>query len=267
MPLAIRISAEASALGRPVMIAGAAVGGELAVARERLHEEERDDVDDERDEDQHHRARVVVVVAVAAAAEQEAELDDVGGDRGEEAASVITSTSRLPTWVSSWAMTPSSSAGESSSMIPVVAHTVADFGQRPSANAFGMRCRRPRPSAWAGRPGRRGARSSRAAPAPPAGVTSRRAHGAQRELVAAEQLHGGEAAGDDRDGDAVGAAREQRADEHDVEQRRGGRRRRPSGPGVRCPCRMWKSEPCVLTKYKRSVRRSLKVRGRLGSGA
>src|SRR5215207_2307227 len=48
----------------------AAVRRELAVARERLHEE----------------ARVVVVVAVArAAAEEEAELDDVGGERGEEA--------------------------------------------------------------------------------------------------------------------------------------------------------------------------------------
>src|SRR5215213_7136293 len=54
---------------------GAAVGRELAVARQRLHEEERDDVDRERDEEQHHEARVVVVVAVApAAAEEEAEL-------------------------------------------------------------------------------------------------------------------------------------------------------------------------------------------------
>ena len=54
-------------------------------------------------------------------------------------ASVITSTSRLATCVSSCAITPSSSAGLSSSMIPVVAHTVADFGERPSANAFGIR--------------------------------------------------------------------------------------------------------------------------------
>ena len=54
-------------------------------------------------------------------------------------ASVITSTSRLATWVSSCAITPSSSAGESSSMIPVVAHTVAYFGERPIANAFGIR--------------------------------------------------------------------------------------------------------------------------------
>src|SRR5215217_2416139 len=64
----------------------AAVRRELAVARERLHEEERDHVDDHRDEEQHEEARIVVVVAVArAAAEEEAELDDVGGERGEEA--------------------------------------------------------------------------------------------------------------------------------------------------------------------------------------
>ena len=36
-------------------------------------------------------------------------------------------------------MTPSSSAGESSSMIPVVAHTVAILGERPSAKALGIR--------------------------------------------------------------------------------------------------------------------------------
>ena len=53
-------------------------------------------------------------------------------------ASVITITSRLATWVSSCAITPSSSAGESSSMMPVVAHTVAFLGERPSANAFGI---------------------------------------------------------------------------------------------------------------------------------
>ena len=53
-------------------------------------------------------------------------------------ASVITSTSRFWTCVSSCAITPSSSAGESSSMMPVVAHTVADFGERPSAKAFGI---------------------------------------------------------------------------------------------------------------------------------
>ena len=53
-------------------------------------------------------------------------------------ATVMTSTSRFWTCVSSWAMTPSSSAGVSRSMIPVVAQTVADLGERPIANAFGM---------------------------------------------------------------------------------------------------------------------------------
>src|SRR3954454_13222950 len=53
-------------------------------------------------------------------------------------ASVMTSTSRLMTCVSSWARTPSSSAGDRSSMIPVVAQTVADFCERPIANAFGI---------------------------------------------------------------------------------------------------------------------------------
>ena len=50
----------------------------------------------------------------------------------------MTITSRLATWVSSWAMTPSSSAGLSSSMMPVVAQTVAFLGERPSANALGI---------------------------------------------------------------------------------------------------------------------------------
>ena len=51
---------------------------------------------------------------------------------------VMITTSRLTMWVSSWAMTPSSSAGESSSMMPVVAQTVAFFCERPIANALGI---------------------------------------------------------------------------------------------------------------------------------
>ena len=47
-------------------------------------------------------------------------------------------TSRLMMWVSSWAMTPSSSAGESSSRMPVVAHTAAAFFERPTAKALGI---------------------------------------------------------------------------------------------------------------------------------
>ena len=81
---------------------------------------------------------------------------------------VMISTSRFFTCVSSCAITPSSSAGESVFMIPVVAHTVALFCERPIANAFGtvgvghgdLRLR-------AGRPGCRAARSSRGARAPP----------------------------------------------------------------------------------------------------
>ena len=53
-------------------------------------------------------------------------------------AMVMIATSRLAMWVSSWAMTPSSSAGESSSMIPVVAQTVECFCERPIAKALGI---------------------------------------------------------------------------------------------------------------------------------
>jgi hypothetical protein len=53
-------------------------------------------------------------------------------------ASVMIITSRLITCVSSWASTPSSSAGDSNSMIPVVQHTVALFCERPMANALGI---------------------------------------------------------------------------------------------------------------------------------
>ena len=52
-------------------------------------------------------------------------------------ATVMISTSRFLMWASSWAITPSSSAGESVFMMPVVAHTVAFFWDRPSANALG----------------------------------------------------------------------------------------------------------------------------------
>ena len=53
-------------------------------------------------------------------------------------ASVMIITSRLMMCVSSCARTPSSSAGDSSSMIPVVTQTVADFCERPIANALGI---------------------------------------------------------------------------------------------------------------------------------
>src|SRR5215208_67074 len=51
----------------------------------------------------------------------------------------MTITSRLATWVSSCASTPSSSAGLSRERMPVVTATVAFLGERPRAKAFGWR--------------------------------------------------------------------------------------------------------------------------------
>ncbi len=50
---------------------------------------------------------------------------------------VMTSTSRLRTWLSSWATTPSSSEGGRRCMIPVVTHTTAPLRERPRAKALG----------------------------------------------------------------------------------------------------------------------------------
>jgi hypothetical protein len=62
----------------------------------------------------------------------------IDASEAKKLASVITATSRLMMWVSSWAMTPSSSAGESSSRMPVVTHTAAALRDRPIANALGI---------------------------------------------------------------------------------------------------------------------------------
>ena len=62
----------------------------------------------------------------------------IDASEAKNAASVMTITSRLAMWVSSWAITPSSSAGESSSRMPVVAHTAAAFFERPRAKALGI---------------------------------------------------------------------------------------------------------------------------------
>ena len=51
---------------------------------------------------------------------------------------VISITSRLRMWVSSWASTASSSDGLSRRSSPVVAQTVAVLGERPTANALGI---------------------------------------------------------------------------------------------------------------------------------
>ena len=73
-------------------------------------------------------------------------------------------------------------------MIPVVAHTVADFGERPSANAFGIRVSA---TATFGL-GRSACTHRRSIIACSSGACCGRdlagAHRAQRELVGAEEL-------------------------------------------------------------------------------
>ncbi len=53
-------------------------------------------------------------------------------------AMVISITSRLRMWVSSWASTASSSGGLSRRNRPVVTQTVAVLGERPTAKALGI---------------------------------------------------------------------------------------------------------------------------------
>ena len=116
----------------------------------------------------------------------------------KNAASVITITSRLATWVSSWAMTPSSSAGVSSSMMPVVAQTVAFLGERPSANAFGIDVLATATFGF-GRSACTHRRSIIACSCGAScGVTTRRAHRGSASLSDAKRLQRGEAAGDQR---------------------------------------------------------------------
>ena len=133
-------------------------------------------------------------------------------------AMVMISTSRFFTWASSWAMTPSSSAGESVFMIPVVAHTVAllrraahgeGVGHGVSATAIfglGRSAWMQRRSIIACRPGRLLGRDLLGA------------HRGQRELVREEQLQQRQAADDHDHDDRAGAGGEQRADEGHVQQ-------------------------------------------------
>ena len=111
-------------------------------------------------------------------------------------------------------------------MIPVVAQTVAFFGERPIANAFGMRVSATATLGF----GRSACTHSRSIIAcssgASCGVTSRAPMARRASLSEREELEQREAAGDERHGDAVGAGGEQRDDEHDVERARGGRRAR-----------------------------------------
>ena len=106
-------------------------------------------------------------------------------------------------------------------MMPVVAQTVADLGERPSANAFGI-------AVWATATfgfGRSACTHRRSIIACSCGACSgrdhARAHRGERQLVGGEQVQRGEAAGDDRHGDAVDARAEQGDDEDDIEGRGG----------------------------------------------
>ena len=126
--------------GAPGEHGRAAVGGELAVARERAQQQEGDRVDEPprraprtrcppplrccgRSRRRRRRSANWAISAASVA---------------KKLASVITITSRLITCVSSCAITPSSSAVSSSSRIPRVAQTVVDFCERPIAKALGI---------------------------------------------------------------------------------------------------------------------------------
>ena len=129
MPLEIRVQRRGERARAAGDQRGAAVGRELAVARERLHEEERDR--------RRRRSRRGRAPSRSGCRRRRRGRRRTGSRTARcrrrswrrTPASVITSTSRLATCVSSCAITPSSSAGESSSMIPVVAQTVAVLGR------------------------------------------------------------------------------------------------------------------------------------------
>ena len=108
-------------------------------------------------------------------------------------------TSRFLTCASSCAMTPSSSAGESRFMIPVVAQTVALFCERPSAKALGI----VRLGDGDLRLGQVGLDAEALDHRVQLGRLLRRdlarAHRVQRELVGREQLKQREAAADQQD--------------------------------------------------------------------
>ena len=133
-------------------------------------------------------------------------------------ATVMISTSRFLMCDSSWAITPSSSAGESVFMIPVVAHTVAFFWDRPSAKALGTRCVGDRDL-------RLGQVGLDAEPVDH-GVQARGllgrdllgAHRGQRQLVRGEQLEQRQAADEHGHHGRADAGRQQRAGEGDVQQ-------------------------------------------------
>ena len=141
----------------------------------------------------------------------------IDASEAKKPASVMTITSRLAMWVSSWAMTPSSSAGESSSMMPVVAQTVAAFFERPRANALGIvefttSMRGLGRSAWMHRRSIIACSSGASC-----GETSWAPIERSASLSEVKNCSEQQAAGDDQDRDPAGAGGEEHADEHDVD--------------------------------------------------
>ena len=115
-------------------------------------------------------------------------------------------------------MTPSSSAGESSSMIPVVAQTVAFFGERPIAKAFGIGV-----SATATRGFGRSAWTHRrsiiaCSSGASCGVTSRAPIARSASLSEANSCSASRPPAIRATRSRAGAGREQHADEHGVDE-------------------------------------------------
>ena len=104
-------------------------------------------------------------------------------------------------------------------MIPVVAHTVADLGERPSANAFGMRVSATATfgfgrSAWMHRRSIIACSSGASA-----GVTSRAPMARSASLSEPNSWNSAQPAGDaSRSITPFAPEREQRHDEHDVDE-------------------------------------------------
>ena len=196
---------------------GAAVGRELAVAREGEHQEEGDRC--------RRRTRRAGPRGSSGCRrrppppKKKPNCRMIAASSAKKLAMVMISTSRFFTCVSSWAITPSSSLGESTLMIPVVAQTVALFWRAPARE----RVRHVGVGHGDPRLGQVGLDAEPLDHRVQARRLLRRdllgAHRGQRELVGEEQL-GQRAARRSRPRSVTrpGAGREQHADEDHVEQ-------------------------------------------------
>ena len=137
----------------------------------------------------------------------------IAASEAKKLAMVMISTSRFFTCDSSCAMTPSSSLGESTDMMPVVAQTVAFFCERPVAKAFGT-CVSATAMRGLGRSAWMQRRSIIACrPGASWGETSLAPIARQRQLVREEQLAETERADDHDHQHEPGPGGEQSADQ------------------------------------------------------